>query len=277
MIVLSHVQIAPLFRQRNVGGDASCSPDLGLTQVQVQLYEGGVVFPTGEQLSWEAADAIVDSETACFTLENGAIHKIQSFSEVTNRHCSLMPTKGAPTILIAGFPMHRIKDTDPLRDTQEKIKSARPSGQVLDTSMGLGYTAIYAARTAQHVTTIELDPSVVEVARQNPYSRDLFTNPRIERLVGDSFDYVETFADASFNCVIHDPPTMQLAGDLYSGEYYAHLFRILTPRGHLFHYVGDLTSQFGSRVGRGVVERLKKAGFTRVNPVPQAFGVTASK
>ena len=62
-----------------------------------------------------------------------------------------MPTSGAPTLLIAGFPMHRIKNIDPHRDTLNKIKAARPSGQVLDTSMGLGYTAIQAARTSDHV------------------------------------------------------------------------------------------------------------------------------
>lgn len=278
MIVLSHIQIAPLLRRGQArSGEVMISPDLGLSQVRVELSEAGLAFDGVERLSWEDAQEIAESETACFALEQGTIRKIQAFSDVTNRHCSLMPTRGAPTILIAGFPMHRIKDTDPLQDTTEKIKAARPTGRVLDTSMGLGYTAIYAARTAAGVTTIELDPTVVEVARQNPYSRELFANPRIERLVGDSFDFVETFDTGMFTCILHDPPTMQLAGDLYSGDYYAQLYRILSSRGRLFHYIGDLNSAFGSRVARGVVERLKKAGFSRVTPAPQAFGLTAVK
>lgn len=239
--------------------------------------ETGIAFPSGERLNWKDAEEIAESDVSCFALEIGAIRKILAFSETTNRHCSLMPTTSAPTLLIAGFPMHRIKDTDPQKDTVEKIKAARPRGVVLDTSMGLGYTAIQSAATASHVITIELDPTVVEIAEQNPWSRDLFTNPRIERVLGDSFDLIETYEDGRFDCIIHDPPTMQLAGDLYSGEYYGHLFRILKPHGRLFHYIGDLKSQFGSRVARGVVERLKKAGFSKVAPADKAFGVTALK
>lgn len=278
MIVLSHLQISPLLRKDAARhGEIFISPNLGLTQVSVSLTAEGILFPNAEQLNWRDAETIADSDNACFALENGAIRKIQAFSDVTNRHCSLMPTTGAPTILIAGFPMHRIKDTDPQRDTVEKIKAARPTGRVLDTSMGLGYTAIHAARTASHVTTIELDPAVVQIAQQNPWSQDLFNNPHIDRLVGDSFDYVEEFAEASFNCIIHDPPTMQLAGDLYSGDYYRELARILTAHGRLFHYIGDLKSPFGARIARGVVERLKAVGFARVTPVLDAFGVIASK
>ncbi|MBL8134393.1 MAG: methyltransferase domain-containing protein [Anaerolineae bacterium] len=282
MIVLSHVQITPLLRSfqksaQEHGGGVSLSTDLGLTQVPASLSPEGVVFADGERLTWADAEAIADDEVACFALEDGRLRKIQVFSPVTNRNCSLMPTTGAPTLLIAGFPMHRIKDTDPQRDTMEKIKSMRPTGRMLDTSMGLGYTAIQAARAGARVTTIELDPAVVEVAEQNPWSRELFTHQQIERVVGDSFDYVESCADGVFNCILHDPPTMQLAGDLYSGAYYHELARILTPQGRLFHYVGDLKSQFGARIARGVAERLKAAGFKRIVPVPQAFGISAFK
>ncbi|MCK6577322.1 MAG: methyltransferase domain-containing protein [Anaerolineae bacterium] len=282
MIVLSHIQIAPLLRsfrksvQEHSGG-VSLSSDLGLTLVTAVLSREGVLFPDGERLTWTNAEVIADDEVACFALESGSIRKIQMFSSVTNRHCSLMPTTGAPTLLIAGFPMHRIKGTDPQRDTMEKIKAARPTGRALDTSMGLGYTAIHAARAGARVTTIELDPAVVEVAGQNPWSRELFTHPQIERIVGDSFDYIESCGDGVFNCILHDPPTMQLAGDLYSGAYYRELARILTPQGRLFHYIGDLKSQFGARIARGVTERLKAAGFKRVVPVPQAFGINAFK
>jgi predicted methyltransferase len=65
-------------------------------------------------------------------------------------------------------------------------------GQVLDTATGLGYTAIEAAKTAAHVTTIELDPTALEVARCNPWSQALFDNPKIMQRIGDSFDVAET-------------------------------------------------------------------------------------
>jgi predicted methyltransferase len=281
VIVLSHYQLDPILRRRRHGdtdaASAALSPDLGLTTVTAALDDAGIHFPTGETLTWDDAGRIAEAEGACFALEDGEIRKIQAFSETTNRHVVLYPTPGAPSILIAGFPMHRIKDIDPHGDTLNKIKAARPAGQVLDTSMGLGYTAIEAAKTAEHVVTVELDPAVVEVAEQNPWSRGLFSSPKIERRVGDSFDEVDAAPDESFTCIIHDPPTIQLAGDLYSGEFYRGLYRILRPRGRLFHYIGDLDSPSVSRVVKGVVERLRAAGFQDVKRQPKAFGVTAFK
>ncbi len=277
MIVLAHYQVAPLLKLRGTTDSAVVSPDLGLTTITVTLDDSGVAFPGGERLSWADAERIADSDVSCFALEADQVRKIQAFSETTNRHCSLMPTSGAPTLLLAGFPMHRIKGIDPRGDTLNKIKAARPSGVVLDTSMGLGYTAIEAARTAERVITIELDPAVIEIAQQNPYSRELFTNPRIERRIGDSYDEVESFAPDTFSCIIHDPPTIQLAGDLYSGDFYRGLYRILKPRGRLFHYIGDLKSASVSRVVKGVIERLNAAGFRSVTRRPEAFGVLAQK
>ena len=69
-------------------------------------------------------------------------------------------------MLIAGFVMHRIKDIDPMQDTLRKIATISPIvGRVLDTATGLGYTAIEAAKSADEVVTIELDPGVQEIAR----------------------------------------------------------------------------------------------------------------
>ena len=174
--------------------------------------------------------------------------------------------------------MHRIKDTDPLRDTREKIKAARPvTGRVLDTHTGLGYTAIEAARTADHVLTIEIDPTVLEIAAENPWSRDLFHNPKITRRLGDCFDVVDELPDGAFDRVIHDPPAFSLAGHVYSRDFYEELYRVLHRRGRLFHYIGNPDSPSGKSVTQGVVRRLKEAGFSRVDPAPRAFGVVASK
>jgi predicted methyltransferase len=173
--------------------------------------------------------------------------------------------------------MHRIKGTTPDQDTVNKIKSAKPTGRVLDTNTGLGYTAIYASRQALHVTTVELDPVVIAIARQNPWSRELFDNPKITQVIGDSFDVVMELEDGFFDCIIHDPPTMSLAGDLYAADFYAELLRVLKRRGRLFHYIGDPDSSLGKRTTKGVIHRLQEVGFREVRPAPQAFGVTAQK
>jgi predicted methyltransferase len=52
---------------------------------------------------------------------------------------------------------------------------------------------------------------------------------------------------------------------------------VLAHGGRLFHYVGNLESSAGSTVSRGAIKRLKEAGFDRVVPKPQAFGVVAYK
>jgi predicted methyltransferase len=282
--VVSHYQLKPLIAAYKRGESAvSLSLDLNLSQSEARLSADGVQIEAG-LLPWAAVEVVIDDENGCFELlpDEGAERlkpdKIQAFSPTTRRHCSLYPTAAsAPTLLIAGFPMHRIKNTDPMQDTRAKIRAADPRGRMLDTSMGLGYTAIEGAKRAQHVTTLELDPTVMEVAARNPWSRGLFSAPNLERRLGDSIDLIEDFEDDRFDRILHDPPTLALAGDLYSGAYYQQLYRLLKRGGRLFHYIGDLASPSGQRTSRGVIERLGKAGFRNVSKRPEAFGVIGFK
>jgi uncharacterized protein len=189
-----------------------------------------------------------------------------------------MPTAGAPTMLVSGFSMHRIKGTEPWADTQSKIRALAPiAGRVLDTTTGLGYTALLAARAAGEVVTIELDPVGIEIARRNPWSSELFTRPNIHQRLGDAFEIVDELPASSFDRVIHDPPYLTLAGDLYSEEMYRRLHRVLRPGGRLFHYIGDPASQSGARVTTGVIRRLEAVGFRAIARQPAAFGVSATR
>jgi predicted methyltransferase len=278
-IVLSHIQAETMLQARQAGrASAAVSLDLGLTAAEVAIGPAGVRFPDGQVLTWEQLEKIGASERGCFLIEGHAPCKIQVFSEATNRLYSLMPTEGAPTMLVSGISMHRVKGIDPYRDTLRKIEAVAPvTGRVLDTATGLGYTAIEAARTAEHVITIEIEPAALEVARLNPWSRALFENPRIAQRVGDACEEIETFQDGAFTRIIHDPPAFSLAGDLYSGAFYRQLFRVLRRGGRLFHYIGDLDSRSGRTVVRGAVRRLQEAGFSRVVRRPKAFGLVAYK
>jgi hypothetical protein len=262
-IVLSYIQAQTIVHARDVGMQAvQVSPDLGLTTTRATLHAQGISFPDGQSLNWEQINEITTTSITCFMLEQNTLHKIQAYSPTFNRFYSLMPTEGVPTILIGGFPMHRIKNTDPYQDTLKKMRAAGSlRGNVLDISTGLGYTAIEAARTAAHVTTIEIDATTLEIARSNPWSRTLFESPTITQIIGDACTEIQTFADACFSRIIHDPPTFQLAGELYSGAFYRELFRVLKANGRLFHYIGSLESKSGHGVARGVVRRLGEAGF----------------
>lgn len=277
--VLSHYQTEPLLAARRAGeGEAETSVDLGRMSVRLQLTDAGVALPDGSTLTWETIAEINDVAQNCFAIHDGEATPIRAFSEVTGRLASLMPTSRAPTLVLAGIPMHRIKDVDPLEDTRNKMRAIGAlRGRVLDTSTGLGYTAIEAARTASQVITIEIDPAVLEVARQNPWSEGLWSRENIRQVVGDSFEEVARFGEGQFDAILHDPPAMRLTGDLYSGEMYRRLYRVLRRGGRLFHYVGDPDSKSGRSVTRGVVQRLGEAGFRDVRPRPQAFGVLARK
>lgn len=277
--VLSALHVEPLLRARKAGREkATTSLDLGLSQVELAVEAEGVILPGGEGLAWEEVERVAANPAACFAIENGQAAKIQRYSEVRNRVNVLLPTGRAPTVLISGVQMHRIRDIDPWADTERKIRTIAPvTGRVLDTCTGLGYTAIVAARTAAEVVTIELDPAILEVARLNPWSRPLFENPRIRQIVGDALDEVDILADGSFGRIIHDPPMFNLAGDLYSGEFYRSLYRVLAPRGRLYHYVGDPESRSGRSATNGALRRLQEAGFSRVVRRPEAFGLLASK
>jgi predicted methyltransferase len=278
-IILSYVQAVPLLKAKQQGiASIQISPDLGLSMVIVTLTSDGVVFPNGERLDWQSIEKISKSEVNCFILEENAARPIQVFSEYTNRVCSLMPTRGAPSMLIAGFVMHRIKDIDPMQDTARKIAAIAPIvGRVLDTATGLGYTAIEAAKTADEVVTIELDPGVQDIARLNPWSQALFYSPKIHQIMGDAYEVVQTFEDGSFARIIHDPPTFSLAGELYSGAFYQQLFRVLKRGGRLYHYIGDPNSKASGGVTKGALKRLQEAGFARVVRKPEAYGVVGYK
>jgi len=278
-IVLSYVQVELLLKAKKQGqSTVEISPDLGLSTIIVMVTPEGVIFPRGECLDWRSIEKIRKSEVNCFILENNTIRPIQVFSAYTNRLCSLMPTRGAPSMLIAGFVMHRIKDIDPMQDTLRKVAAISPIvGRVLDTATGLGYTAIEASKTADEVVTIELDPSVQEIARLNPWSQALFNNPKIHQVMGDACEVVQTFDDESFSRIIHDPPTFSLAGELYSGALYQQLYRVLKRGGRLFHYSGDPHSKASGGVTKGVLRRLREAGFARVVRRPDAYGVVGYK
>jgi uncharacterized protein len=112
------------------------------------------------------------------------------------------------------------------------------------------------------------------IAQLNPWSQELFADPKISQLMGDACEVVPAFANESFDRVIHDPPTLKLAGELYSSAFYRELYSILKRGGRLFHYSGDPTSKASSGVTRGVVRR--RMEWLRINKVSSLRSKTLS-
>jgi predicted methyltransferase len=277
--VISCYQVAPLLEARARGqASARCSFDLGRTEVEVTLDATGVSAPAHPPVAWPAIEAIADTDSVCFTIdEAGETVPLRIYSDASARSFQLWPTPTSPALLISGFLMHRIRDVAPDEGAARMVRAlGKVHGRVLDTTSGLGYAAIAAARTASEVVTIEIEPVVRELARQNPWSRELFESPKLTLLDGDSSAILPTLTPSSFAAILHDPPAINLAGDLYSAAFYGSLHRLLARGGKLFHYIGDANSPSGSRTTRGVVKRLNEAGFSRVTILKDAFGVLAS-
>ncbi len=275
-MVLSVYQVRPILEARaKQQATAVSSEDLGMTKHTVPLSEDGAAFQI-RTVTWAELEEIRKEERKVFLISETKIQPVQVFSETTGWARVLCPTPTAPTVLVSGIPMHRIKDTDPMADTKSKLEAVgTPKGRVLDTATGLGYTAILAARTAKEVVTIELDPAALEIAKFNPWSADLFEKPNITQIVGDAVEEIQELPNSSFDSIIHDPPTMSLGGDLYSEDFYRSLRRLLKRNGRLFHYIGDPNSGIGAKQYPGVMKRLHAAGFPRVKRHEKAFGVTA--
>jgi len=279
VLVLSYLQANALLKAWQLGQSVGeASPDLGLSQVAVHLDEDGARFPSSVPLNWGVLAEIAADANVCYRVEQGDAYPIRVYSPESDRLYSLYPTLSAPTMLVSGIPMHRIKDTDPWQDTHSKIKALGSlGGRVLDTATGLGYTAILAAQSASEVVTVELDPAAQDIARQNPWSQPLFTHPLIRQLIGDCTEVIAAFPEGYFSRIIHDPPAFSLAGEMYSLAFYRQAYRVLKPNGRIFHYIGNPESKSGASLTRGAAQRLRQAGFHRVEPRPGAFGLLAFK
>jgi predicted methyltransferase len=252
------------------------SLDLGLSAGEVEIGAAGVGLPDGSSLAWKELRDVGD-EGRCCVVHDGRVLPALVESAQSGRVYSLRATDRAPTILNSGFPMHRMQEVTPEADAMSKVAAVRPvRGRVLDTAMGLGYTAIAAARTADSVCTFEIDPAVVLLAYINPWSRPLFeAGSRIVQHLGDVCETVGDLPAREFDVIVHDPPTLALGGEMYSGAFYVQLARVLRRRGRLYHYVGDTRSAYGRRVMPGVIRRLREAGFTDIRVVPEAVGLVA--
>lgn len=205
---------------------------------------------------------------------------IKFYNERTGKFYRLVETNTWPYLEISGVRMHRADDVDPKTDAILKIRAlGRIYGSVLDCCTGLGYTAILAAkaRNVREVITVEKDENVIFIARQNPYSRPLFENKKIRLIIGDVVDVIKEFEDGYFNFIIHDPPRISIAPELYSLNFYKQLFRVLKDGGRMLHYVGRPGERQGKNYLKGIAERLRLAGFNRIRKVDYALSLILEK
>jgi len=180
------------------------------------------------------------------------------------------------TIEIDGVRMHQTKNKTPWEDSRSKVEALNPTknSKVLDICTGLGYTAIIEAKKGCKVETIEVDEEVLKAAKRNPRSKELFNTPSIKIIKANAFFEIKKMKNTSFDFIMHDPPRFSFAGELYSLEFYKELYRVLKPKGRIFHYVGNPKR---NTLKKGVKKRLEEAGFKKVKWIENCKGFTAFK
>ncbi|MBD3263621.1 MAG: SAM-dependent methyltransferase [Candidatus Omnitrophica bacterium] len=210
-----------------------------------------------------------------YWLDEKGVEKISFFSQSTNRFYKLVPTPDWPTLSIGSVPMHRLGS--PLKDTQKKIEVLKPRGYCMDTCMGMGYTALLSAEKAKRVITFEKDENVLLLARLNPFSEKIFRKKNISVRKEDVSRGILRIKSNYFDCVLHDPPTLKLAGDLYSDRFYLQIHRVLKKRGRFFHYTPLYKVKQGFNFPAKIMGRLKKIGFRNPAYTYEAGGIICSK
>lgn len=253
-------------------GASSVSVDLGMKKADVSISSGNALI-LDQSIPLDELKKV--KEDACYLIQDNSLIKIAFFSDESNFYYKLLPTKDWPTFTLSSTPMHRHKHISPRQDTMLKIKEISPvKGRVLDTCCGMGYTAIAASKNAE-VYTFERDPYVVHIASLNPFSKELFNNPKIHLHQESVFDAITRFNGCFFDRIIHDPPTFRYSPELYSSEFYIQLYRTLRPGGILYHYCPAPQKTQGRKFYLSVIKRLKAVGFKDAHYNDLSSGIRA--
>ncbi|NYZ73702.1 SAM-dependent methyltransferase [Candidatus Micrarchaeota archaeon] len=222
-----------------------------------------------------------------FAEKDGVVMRLDMFA---GHYYKLRPYNGVPVLEVDGLRMQLVKDfRTPLDYSNEVVKGlhipeskgAAPDTSVaLDTCMGLGYTAIALAKKSgvKMVVTCELSEAVITLAKWNPFSDMVFAKgSKIVLMEGSIAERIKSFDSGMFSYIIHDPPRVSHAPELYSSAFYAELYRVCRKGARIFHYVGSVGKTKGRRIDREVEKRLSAAGFTGIRYVPRLQGMFGTK
>ncbi|MCF6247838.1 MAG: class I SAM-dependent methyltransferase [Desulfobacula sp.] len=249
---------------KNKEKEICLSLDLNLTKKSWQIRGNQLIFDENTRLDINMLEPICKDKNKVFYLQDNQLIPAEVRSD---GYYKLVPTDSAPTLEINGIKMHRSKDIDPLTDARLKTQHVvEPNDTVLDTCGGLGYSAIFAIKAgAAKVISTEKSRAVITLRNMNPWLKE-YNNKKIELIHSDITRTIGQFDDGLFNSIIHDPPRFTSAtGDLYGKKFYSELYRVLAPRGKLFHYTGSPKKiKEKDRFLQNTKKRLELIGFANV-------------
>ena len=202
------------------------------------------------------------------------------FSEQTKKYYKLFETQTWPCLEISGIRMHCVKGTDPEKSIQQMVSYLGGAhGIVLDACAGLGYASIHLSRLSavQEIHVFEIDPNVTALSQKNLSSQEFFSNPKIKFKQGNVFEEIKNFPSNFFDCILHDPPSIKIAEELYSRAFYSEMVRVLKPGGIGFHYTGQTGVSKGKNLAAKTLEKLKNAGCRDLTITKEIAGVVFRK
>ncbi len=244
--------------------EIEASLDLGITRIKVKLNKEG--FFLNDKLI--KPKKIKETDKSCYLIKNNQLEKVQYFAD--GKLYKLIPTNFRPILKISGTSMHK-------KEFLEQIRKDKLKGAILDSGTGLGYSSIIVSKTAEKVITIEIDENVIEIAKLNPYSKELFTNKNIKQIIGNIVEEIKRFHDKEFDFIIFDAGTVKGSEDFFSLNNYKEAFRVLKHRGKLYHYLPKHQYRRGRDFASEVISRLKTAGFKRTYRNKEGSYIIAEK
>lgn len=251
--------------------------DLGLRRAKVEVLKN-VVYIDGYAIDIDILRNF--KEGFVYKVIEDKIRRLDMYSDGKYYKLRAVARDKAPTIEINGVHMHRIHGLDPWSDSFAKVKIIGrkiKGARVLDICTGLGYTAIAEVTLgAESVLTIEIDKNVLFLASMNPWSKGL-ENDRIKIVLGNAFEVLDSLGFEEFDVVVHDPPRFELAGELYSLEFYRKVYNILRKGGVLIHYTGYPGKHSNIDILKGIKNRLSKVGFNEIKWIESIQGFKVLK
>ena len=275
-VTLSTNELRRIIQCASKNSISTVTVNLGRDEIEIKRL-GSLIMLGNFQVNLERLQEVLRSasDDCCVFLSGEHVYKIAFYREGRYYKLKNVGENLAPTLEISGIHMHNIVGTDPWSDAKCKVGllGLKKGETVLDVCTGLGYTASHAVMRGTEVVTIEADPVVLEIAEHNPWS-SLLAHPNVTVILGDAFEVLDDLPENSFHAAIHDPPTFKLAGELYSLEFYKKLRRVLKREAKVFHYTGWPGKHRGRDVQRGVIRRMRAAGF-RVLKAIKGYGIVA--
>ena len=244
-------------------GKVKLSLDLNLTFKEYEV----------EELREELKDVLSKVRGKTVHVYDGKnLFKLAIYSD---HYYALVMEKGFPILEIDGIRMH-VFANNPFEYAKKVVNNLNIKGKyILETCFGQGYIT-RLLKDVKKVITYEISKEVLDIAEWNPYSKSLFNAKNIEIREGDISAEISKIRE-EFDIIVHDPPTIKVAENLYSLRFYKALYTVAKPKALLYHYIGSPYKARNGNVKKRIIKRLEKAGWKLIKELDEIQGLLLKK